>query len=509
MGETFTNFLGGSPLNRLSWLRPSHSFLNAVIVSPATRWILFNAGQPLLATHPETRKRSLAQLTTDDVRPLLGPAPFFGQTNDESAVAEPNVPVLEASRHRGAPVVFLGLQEPQDGTAAALPSSDFADPHAAVANLSGTPFFSLDVAGWAEEETVDAVLKASSAAKEGQELAWTEARGAMTGLDAFTAGVFANARSLVDWNSRNKFCPACGTPTYSMWAGWKIACRSLLPWADNTGRKPCPTERGLHNFTHPRTDPVVIMVAVDDATDKILLGRNKKFPGKFYSALAGFMEPGESFEDAVKREMWEEAGVKVWDIRYHSGQPWPYPANLMVGFYARADPSQPVRVDLDNELEDAQWFTRAEVLKVLNHKSGTNFTRKDYKTMEEITEGRSNTVANASQREEIAAKAAAEDEPPFRVPPLTAIAGVLIRDWAEGKIGFGPNMTSDARPPDARHRRSPRQPAQRDLSPAQSIAEAWKRESEENQEKWRQAEAKVKQRYETRSGRKKGLGTKL
>ncbi|KAG1798332.1 NUDIX hydrolase domain-like protein [Suillus subaureus] len=93
------------------------------------------------------------------------------------------------------------------------------------------------------------------------------------------------------------------------------------------------------------------MLAIDESGEKVLLGRNKKFPGKFYSALAGFIEPGESFEDAVKREMWEEAGVKVWNVRYHSGQPWPYPANLMVGYYATADSSAPIRTDLDNELE--------------------------------------------------------------------------------------------------------------------------------------------------------------
>jgi NAD+ diphosphatase len=95
----------------------------------------------------------------------------------------------------------------------------------------------------------------------------------------------------------------------------------------------------LHNFTHPRVDPVVITVAIDQSGEKILLGksvraafitalppnscpRKRKFPGRFFSALAGFIEPGESFEDAIRREMWEEAGVVVWNIRYHSGQPW-------------------------------------------------------------------------------------------------------------------------------------------------------------------------------------------
>lgn len=80
--------------------------------------------------------------------------------------------------------------------------------------------------------------------------------------------------------------------------------------------------RGLHNFAHPRTDPVVIMLVVNETGDKILMGRNGKWPGLFYSALAGFMEPGETFEDSVRREIREEAGVDVWDVKYHSTQPW-------------------------------------------------------------------------------------------------------------------------------------------------------------------------------------------
>ena len=133
------------------------------------------------------------------------------------------------------------------------------------------------------------------------------------------------------------------------------------------------------------------MAVVNEANDKILLGRNvsfrrlifvnslvqffsqKKWPGKFYSTLAGFIEPGEAFEDAVKRELWEEAGLKVWGVKYHSTQPWvrnylnsprdkanpswqPFPANLMVGFYAIADDTQPTRTDLDNELEGMEYL---------------------------------------------------------------------------------------------------------------------------------------------------------
>jgi len=165
------------------------------------------------------------------------------------------------------------------------------------------------------------------------------------------------------------------------------------------------------------------MIAIDETGDKILLGRGKKYPGNFYSALAGFIEPGESFEDAVAREMWEEAGVNVWDITYHSGQPWPYPANLMVGFYARADSTQPIRIDLDNELVDARWFSRAEILAVLGG-------------AEEVAKGRRSQQESPHLSPLYEGKSSAGNEPAFKVPGMTAIAGVLIRDWVEGIIGF-------------------------------------------------------------------------
>jgi len=296
-------------------------------------------------------------------------------------------------------------------------------------------------------EQLQKILNETIPGQEGKVLAWSEPRALMTNLDTFTAAVFASARSLVDWNLRNKYCAACGARTYSMWGGWKLSCSSLLPWADNSNRKPCPTTKGLHNIAHPRTDAVVIMVAVDETGEKILLGRGKKFPGNFYSALAGFIEPGETFEDAVSREMWEEAGVRVWNIKYHSGQPWPFPANLMVGFYARADSTKPIRTDLDNELVDARWFTREEVRSVLEHTTGTRFDKSDYKKMNEITEGQSNLEQKAqvdSAKQEptpVESKTTPKqpsynDEVPFRVPGITAIAGVLIRDWVDGKIGF-------------------------------------------------------------------------
>ncbi|KDN50205.1 hypothetical protein RSAG8_01541, partial [Rhizoctonia solani AG-8 WAC10335] len=203
-------------------------------------------------------------------------------------------------------------------------------------------------------------------------------------------------------------------------------------------KPPCPSSSGLHNYMHPRTDAVVITAVLDETGDRILLGRNKKFPSAFYSTLAGWLEPGESFEDAVKREIWEESHVKVHEVRYHSGQPWPYPANLMIGCYASADSSQTIRTDLDNELEDAKWFTREEVLSVLAHPDGTNIRRREYKNFDEAQDHSTKAAAAAGPID----PQPPNDQPSIRVPPKSAIAGVLISQWAKGEVpGLSPNYS--------------------------------------------------------------------
>ncbi|KAL5523499.1 hypothetical protein ACEPAG_7672 [Sanghuangporus baumii] len=464
MTETHVNFLSGSPLNRLSWLRTSTPFLTAVLANQKSRWLLFRGGEPLVRIDGTKKSHGLARLSTSTISSLLGSPPIFGQGKEPGQAAqavddsgEEDLHV-HAARLHGPGIVFLGVHEPenaQDDNSKALPSSEFsakADPHVAASNISGVPYFSLDVSE-TDKDILDEVLKSASQSYDSDadqasssnsdlngspqvSLDFMEPRTASSGFSAFEAAIFSEARSMVDWNARNRFCPACGSPTYSLWAGWKLACATLLPWADNTGKKPCPSARGLHNFSHPRTDPVVIMAIIDESGEKILLGKNRKFPFSFYSCLAGFIEPGESFEDAVKREIWEEAAVHVWGVKYHSTQPWPYPSSLMVGFYAFADSSKPVRVDLDNELADARWYTREEVLNVLSHTKGSIITRQENKIFDNHDNDKKPLNADTNTTSQTV-EPEPEKMPAFRVPPETAIAGILIRDWANGKIGAG------------------------------------------------------------------------
>lgn len=164
---------------------------------------------------------------------------------------------------------------------------------------------------------------------------------AMTALSAEQLAVYGGARSLVDWHSRHRFCARCGGATQLAKGGWQRNCTN----------ETC----GAEHF--PRVDPVTIMLVEHDG--QLLLGRQPRFPSRRYSALAGFVEPGESVEEAVAREVMEEAGVWVRDVTYVASQPWPFPSSLMIGCHSHADCAD---ITLDrNELDDARWFSRSDV----------------------------------------------------------------------------------------------------------------------------------------------------
>jgi len=153
--------------------------------------------------------------------------------------------------------------------------------------------------------------------------------------------VLAYARGLSIWRLRQRFCGVCAAPTQPTHAGHCLRCTNPA----------C-----AHEF-FPRLDPAIIVLVSDG--ERALLGRQADWPARRYSTIAGFVEPGESLEDAVVREVQEETGVDVGAVRYHSSQPWPFPSSLMIGFEARAAAGSPVRVS--GELEDARWFTRAQI----------------------------------------------------------------------------------------------------------------------------------------------------
>ena len=170
-------------------------------------------------------------------------------------------------------------------------------------------------------------------------------------IDAGELAMLGQAKGIFEWNNSHKFCSKCGEKSEMHEAGYKRICNN------------CSTEH------FPRTDPVVIMLAKFENT--AFLGRQKRFPPGMYSALAGFIEHGESIEEAVARELKEEAGITILDAKYHSSQPWPFPNSLMIGCIADAESNQ-FKLD-EVELDEGRWFNREELKDALNGGSKTDF----------------------------------------------------------------------------------------------------------------------------------------
>jgi NAD+ diphosphatase len=157
------------------------------------------------------------------------------------------------------------------------------------------------------------------------------------------AAMFATAKAMFEWRRRHRHCANCGQPSQPMDGGWKRFCPS------------CKTEH------FPRTDPVVIMLAIRG--ERCLLGRQAAWPKGVFSALAGFLEPGESIEEACARELFEEAGLRTESVRYHSTQPWPYPSSLMIGLIAEVEDGE--ATPDQTEIEEVRWFTREEAREMM------------------------------------------------------------------------------------------------------------------------------------------------
>lgn len=238
--------------------------------------------------------------------------------------------------------VRLGWVGPDDAVLSHAPR-----PFTFLGEQDGHPLFAADLSDW-EPDALDRSALAMFHDKSLQHypgtdpaLAFADLRVNLMTLAPVDATLAATARALFNWHQRHGFCAACGQPSQIAMAGWERQCPAC----------------GARHF--PRTDPVVIMLVTHG--NSTLMGRSPGWPEGMFSALAGFIEPGESVETAVAREVHEETGIMVDQISYVASQPWPFPSSLMIGCRAVA---QDTRIMLDDELEDARWFTREEVLSV-------------------------------------------------------------------------------------------------------------------------------------------------
>lgn len=268
--------------------------------------------------------------------PIATPIPFAGGGLDRAEAVRTDPARLAACIARGARALRLDGFDPVIGADGALVWAPL-EPGAGEPAAEWV-FLGLDAAGVAHLAEVPA---ASPTAAPPSPALWA-AMAALAPVDLATYGV---ARALTLWHARHRFCPCCGGVTRTARGGWQRRC--VAPGC------------GAEHF--PRVDPVVIMTVAhpNDRGDDLLLGRQPRFPPGRYSALAGFVEPGESVEEAVAREVFEEAGVRVSEVWVRASQPWPFPASLMLGCHALAT-TRAITID-PSELEDARWFSRAEV----------------------------------------------------------------------------------------------------------------------------------------------------
>ena len=283
----------GNPLDRLSEKRDDAQTLAELVGRPDARSLVFVSDTPVLR---QTADGFDAFFTLADVEALgaRDEQALLGQTSDATIFATLLKPAMATRPEANGPLVITGRED-----------------------LALIDLRALAVKGVFERSTI---------------------------------AMMAQAKSLLFWHARHRFCSQCGAPSMVTSAGWKRECVA------------CKAQH------FPRTDPVVIMLATRG--ERCLLGRQARFAPGMYSALAGFLEPGETIEEAVRREIMEEAGVRVGRITYLASQPWPFPATLMIGCLAEAL-SEDIIVDYA-ELEDARWFTRAEVRQMLggDHANG-------------------------------------------------------------------------------------------------------------------------------------------
>ncbi|KXS20473.1 hypothetical protein M427DRAFT_376257 [Gonapodya prolifera JEL478] len=364
--KEFTNFFAGNKLKRLSEKRTDSTFISSLLSRDTTRYIIFNGQQALFhspVSSSSSSQRSLQFLSYTDVASYID---LSGRSKRQW--------------------VFLGVDE-----------DDVVDQ--AAGRGRGRAYVALDLTtGTGDDIGGEAALFKAQTSQGGK---LESIRPAAFRLPPDQAAFLGEGSSMIDWNIRRKHCAGCGRKTYSEEAGFKRACGPMP-----AGQKPCITSKGLNNFQHPRTDPVVIVAIISKDGKRVFLGRNKNFPPKFFSCIAGFMEPGESIEECVRREVREETGIRVSNIVIHSSQPWPFPSQLMIGCVAVAETEK--FEPEEEELTEAKWFDRPSVMAALKLS-----TRNDFRS------------------------SGAPPKVDFALPPSYAIAHVLLRAWALGEVDVG------------------------------------------------------------------------
>lgn len=328
MSQSDYIFFGHDTLNRFSFLRDDKTFIKQSLINPLTKFILYIDEFPL----GHTDKLGLYYSNYNEIKPSVDHFIKINEIQDLS---------LNEMKF-----VFLGMDERIE--------NGFK-----YKSYEGIPYYAVDI-------TQDTSLRGKFL----ENFTHYTDRKTIFKLNNFDASMFSHGRMYLDWLNRNIFCAGCGSRNIAIHAGTKLKCSS------NEDVK-CPVKNAsVSNISFPRTDSVIITAITNESFDKVLLGRGRRFPGPMYSCIAGFMEPSETIEVASAREVWEETGVKPNKIQILKSQPWPYPANLMIGCVAFVDfngKDEVIDLGHDPELLDAKWFSIDKIKSLLAGEKDDSF----------------------------------------------------------------------------------------------------------------------------------------
>jgi NAD+ diphosphatase len=320
-------FFGHDTVNRFSFLRGNTEFISKALNHPTTKIAVFKNGSIYGTVDSDGKRGLLRYFTKEEVGvDLINQWILLNEAKD--------IKINDTFF-----LTFLGLNEREAGVN--------------YKSYTGQAYFAIDVAKLPE---VSKILEA----KDTVELITD--RNIVFKLNSFDSGVFSHGKMYLDWLTRTRFCSGCGSKTIPIDAGTKLLCSS-------PANGDCPVRTAsVSNASFPRTDSVIITAVTNQKFDKILLGRGKRFPVPMYSCVAGFVEPSETIEVAALREVWEETGVRAYKLELLKTQPWPYPANLMIGCVAYVEENgtnEVIDLGHDPELLDAQWFDIKDIKNVL------------------------------------------------------------------------------------------------------------------------------------------------